>query len=44
VATFDEGARRWRIDGGTYRISAGFDAEQLVESVPVTLPRAELPP
>ncbi len=28
LATFDEAARRWRIAAGSYRMTAGFDADQ----------------
>ena len=44
LATFDEGARRWRIAPGAYELSAGFDAAQRPLSAKVTLDAAELPP
>jgi beta-glucosidase len=44
LATFDEGARRWRIRGGDYRITAGFDVERRQSAVTVHLDAAELPP
>jgi len=43
-ATFDEAARCWRIAAGTYRITAGFDAESRTESADVSLPASDLPP
>ena len=43
-ATFDEAARCWRIAAGTYRITAGFDAESRTESADVSLPASHLPP
>ena len=43
-ATFDEPARRWRIAAGTYRITAGFDAESRTESADVSLAGSDLPP
>ena len=44
IASFDEGARVWRIAAGSYRIEAGFDAESRPLSAAVTLPAATLPP
>jgi beta-glucosidase len=44
LATFDEGARRWRIRGGDYRITAGFEAERREAAAAVHLDAAELPP
>ncbi|MBV8442645.1 MAG: glycoside hydrolase family 3 protein [Hyphomicrobiales bacterium] len=44
LATFDEGARRWRIRGGDYRITAGFDVERREAATAVHLDGAELPP
>jgi beta-glucosidase len=43
-ATFDETARRWRIKGGEYRITAGFDAERRELGVGFTLESRDLPP
>ena len=43
-ATFDEAARCWRIAAGTYRITAGFDAENRTESAEASLPASDLPP
>jgi beta-glucosidase len=44
LATFDEPADRWRIAGGLYVLTAGFDVEQRNESAAFTVPQAELPP
>ena len=44
LATFDESARRWRIRGGDYRISAGFDVERREAAAAVHLDAAEMPP
>lgn len=43
-ATFDETARRWRIKGGEYRITAGFDAERREFGAGFTLESRDLPP
>jgi beta-glucosidase len=44
LATFDETARCWRIRGGDYRMTAGFDAGRREESANFSVPPAELPP
>jgi beta-glucosidase len=44
LATFDEAGRRWHIQGGAYRISAGFDAEHSEETASVSIEAADLPP
>lgn len=44
LATFDEAARRWRIKGGVYRITAGFDAERRGETTNISVGPADLPP
>ena len=44
LATFDETAHRWRIRGGDYRMTAGFDADRRDESANFSVPSAELPP
>jgi beta-glucosidase len=44
LATFDEGARRWRIKPGEYRLTAGFDAERRELGASFTLDAADLPP
>ena len=43
-ATFDETARRWRIAGGAYRLTAGFDAAHRDLAASFTLGARELPP
>ena len=44
LATFDEAADRWRIRGGDYRMTAGFNVDQRDESAGFSAPPAELPP
>jgi beta-glucosidase len=44
LATFDEAARRWRIKGGVYRLTAGFDAERRELSANFALDPVDLPP
>ncbi|HZZ63441.1 MAG TPA: beta-glucosidase [Roseiarcus sp.] len=43
-ATFDEAAKRWRIERGGYRLTAGFDAEHRDLAASFSLDSAELPP
>jgi beta-glucosidase len=43
-ATFDEAAKRWRIEAGSYRLTAGFDADHRDLTASVSLDSAELPP
>ena len=44
LATFDESSRRWRIRGGDYQITAGFDVERRQSAATVRLDAADLPP
>ncbi len=44
LATFDEGARRWRIRPGAYQLTAGFDAERRPLAARFELPSMSLPP
>ena len=44
LATFDEGGRRWRIRGGDYQITAGFDVGHRQSAATVRLDTADLPP
>jgi beta-glucosidase len=44
LATFDEAARRWRIAAGSYRMTAGFDADYRDLAASFSLESAELPP
>jgi beta-glucosidase len=44
LATFDEGARRWRIRAGDYQITAGFDVDRREAAATVHLDAADLPP
>jgi beta-glucosidase len=44
LATFDEGARVWRIRPGDYQVTAGFDAERRGEAATIHLDAATLPP
>jgi beta-glucosidase len=44
LATFDEAARRWRINAGAYRMTAGFDAERRDLAASFSVDAAELPP
>jgi beta-glucosidase len=43
-ATFDEAAKRWRIEAGAYRLTAGFDADHRDLAASFSLDAAELPP
>ncbi len=44
LATFDETSRRWRIKGGAYLLTAGFDAERRDLGASFALDAADLPP
>ncbi len=44
LATFDEGARRWRIKKGAYQLTAGFDSQQRRLAATFELQSASLPP
>jgi beta-glucosidase len=44
LATFDESARRWRIQSGAYQLTAGFDSEQRPLAAKFELQSASLPP
>jgi beta-glucosidase len=44
LATFDEGARRWRIRAGAYQLSAGFDSQDRESNATFELQPATLPP
>jgi beta-glucosidase len=44
LATFDEGARRWRIQPGAYRLTAGLDSQRRPLAATFTLQPASLPP
>ncbi len=44
LATFDEAARRWRIAGGRYRMTAGLDVARRDLAASFALEAAELPP
>lgn len=44
LATFDEAARQWRIAAGSYRLTAGFDADHRDLAATFSLESAELPP
>jgi len=44
LATFDERARRWRIERGAYHLMAGFDSEQRPLAVDFEIQSASLPP
>ena len=44
LATFDESARRWRIQSGGYQLTAGFDSEQRPLAANFELQSASLPP
>jgi beta-glucosidase len=44
LAKFDEGARRWRIQAGTYQVSAGFDSQRRELTANFELQSASLPP
>jgi beta-glucosidase len=42
-AFFDENARNWRIEAGSFEISAGFSAADLRQSVSLTMPEGTRP-
>jgi beta-glucosidase len=44
LATFDEGARRWRIRAGAYQVSAGFESQHRGWNATFELQPASLPP
>ena len=44
LATFDESARKWRIQSGAYQVTAGFDSEQRPLASNFELQSASLPP
>jgi beta-glucosidase len=44
LATFDEGARRWVIQPGAYKLTAGFDSHQRELTANFELQPASLPP
>jgi beta-glucosidase len=44
LATFDEGARTWRIHPGAYELSAGFDSQRRLLAATFALQPASLPP
>jgi beta-glucosidase len=44
LATFDEAARRWRIQPGFYRLTAGFDSQDRELAASFELQSASLPP
>ena len=44
LATFDEHARRWRIQSGVYELSAGFDSQHRELTAKFDLQPASLPP
>jgi beta-glucosidase len=44
LATFDEGARRWRIQPGAYQLTAGFDSQQRRLGANFELQSSRLPP
>ncbi len=44
LATFDEGARKWRIQPGAYRLTAGFDSQQRQLAATFEVQSASLPP
>jgi beta-glucosidase len=44
LATFDAGARKWRIQPGVYRLTAGFDSQQRRLAANFELQSASLPP
>jgi len=43
LATWDEGAREWRIAGGTYRVMLGASARDIKQTVTVKVPARTLP-
>ncbi|MBV8794014.1 MAG: fibronectin type III-like domain-contianing protein, partial [Hyphomicrobiales bacterium] len=44
LATFDERARRWRIEPGEYQLTAGFDSQERPLAANFELQSASLPP
>jgi len=44
LATFDEGARRWRIPAGAYQVSVGFESKHRGSNATFELQPASLPP
>jgi beta-glucosidase len=44
LATFDESARKWRIQPGAYQLTAGFDSQQRRLAASFELQSASLPP
>ena len=44
LATFDQGARRWQIQPGSYKLTAGFDSRQRELTANFELQPASLPP
>src|SRR3984957_12644590 len=44
LATFDEGARRWRILAGAYQVSVGFESKHRGSNATFELQPASLPP
>jgi beta-glucosidase len=44
LATFDQGARRWRIRAGAYQVIAGFDSQHRELTADFELQPASLPP
>jgi beta-glucosidase len=44
LATFDEGARRWKIQPGAYQLTAGFNSERRPLAATFDLQPASLPP
>jgi beta-glucosidase len=44
LATFDEAARKWRIEPGAYQLTAGFDSERREFAASFELQSASLPP
>jgi beta-glucosidase len=44
LATFDEAARKWRIEPGAYQLTAGFDSERRELSANFEIQAASLPP
>jgi len=44
LETFDEGAQKWRIQPGAYRLTAGFDSQQRQLAANFELQSASLPP
>jgi beta-glucosidase len=44
LATFNDAARRWRIQGGAYKLTAGFDSQRRELTANFELQSASLPP